>query len=198
VGGKASEVTDEALMVRAQGDDVLAFAELYGRHLEAAFGIADDICRDHGSAEEAVQDGFFSIWRSRADYRPQLGSFSHWSMRIVHNRAVDSFRALRGRPRLAEGLPDDDPREEIDADSPLDRAIAASERARMFDAIRHLPHLQAEVIFLSYYGEFSLSEIAIHLGIPAGTVKGRMRLGLQKLRIEWVAAEGRSGCSVIH
>jgi RNA polymerase sigma-70 factor (ECF subfamily) len=94
VGAKAIAVTDEALMVRAQADDALAFAELYGRHFEHALGIARDICRDLGGAEEAVQDGFLSVWRSRAEYRPGLGSFSTWSMRIIHTaRSTTSARS---------------------------------------------------------------------------------------------------------
>jgi RNA polymerase sigma-70 factor, ECF subfamily len=184
-------------MVRAQGDDRVAFGELYCRHVEYALGIADEICRDPGRAEEAVQDGFFSIWRSRADYRPQVGSFSHWSMRIVHNRAVDSLRAFRGQPRLLGDVRAEERPEEVDADSPLRCAIVASDRAQMLGALRRLPSRQAEVIVLAYYGDLSLSEIALRLGIPAGTAKGRMRLGLQKLRVEWLASERQSGRIVI-
>jgi RNA polymerase sigma-70 factor, ECF subfamily len=189
--------SDEALMLRAQGDDPVAFAELYGRHIEDALRLADDICRDRGRAEEAVQEGFFSIWRSRADYRPQVGSFGTWSMRIVHNRAVDSLRVGRGQPRLLGETRDEDSAEEVGADSPLRGAIAGSERTQMFAALRHLPDRQAEVIALSFYGDFSQSEIAIRLGIPAGTVKGRMRLGLEKLRNEWLVIERQSGRRVI-
>jgi RNA polymerase sigma-70 factor (ECF subfamily) len=195
---KASAVTDEELMVRAQGDDALAFAELYGRHVDDALRIAEDICRDHDRAEETVQDGFFSIWRSRAEYRPGLSSFGIWSMRIVHNRAVDSFRVARGRPRLQAEPRVDDQLEELDEDPTPAAAIAASERTQMFDALRHLPDRQAEVIVLSFYGDFTLSEIAIRLGIPTGTVKGRMRLGLEKLRGEWALIERRSVGRVIH
>jgi RNA polymerase sigma-70 factor, ECF subfamily len=191
-------VTDEELMVRAQGDDVLAFAELYGRHIEQALRVAEEICGDHDRAEETVQDGFFSIWRSRAEYRPRLGSFGIWSMRIVHNRAVDSFRVMRGRPRLQGETQDEDPLEEVDEDPTPAAAIAASERTQLFDALRHLPDRQAEVIVLSFYGEFTLSEIAHRLEIPTGTVKGRMRLGLAKLRDEWLLIEGRSVGRVIH
>lgn len=197
MNGKAIAVTDEELMVRAQCDDVLAFAELYGRHVEHALRIAEEICGDHDRAEETVQDGFFSIWRSRAEYRPRLGSFGIWSMRIVHNRAVDSFRSARGRPRLQGETRDQDPLEEVDEDPTPAAAIAASERTQMFDALRHLPERQAEVIVLSFYGEFTLSEIAIRLGIPTGTVKGRMRLGLKKLRAEWLLLECRSVGPVI-
>jgi RNA polymerase sigma-70 factor (ECF subfamily) len=173
-------------MVRAQRDDGLAFAELYGRHADDARRIAGGICHDLGGAEEAVQDGFFSIWKSRADYQPQRGRFKVWSMRIVRNRAIDSFRVAESRP----GLPcrtdtvagvDSAP---IDAVClPLNIVIARFERMRMFEALRRLPDRQAEVILLSFYGDLSLSEIAVRLGIPAGTVKGRMRLGLEKLRL---------------
>jgi RNA polymerase sigma-70 factor (ECF subfamily) len=183
VAGKASAVTDEALMVRAQDDDGLAFAELYGRHAEDAHRIAGGICHDRGGAEEAVQDGFFSIWKSRADYRPQRGSFKAWSMRIVRNRAIDSFRGAESRPRLAEGPP---PAVRVAADAgtlPLSVAVAGYERTRLFEALRRLPDRQAEVILLAFYGDLSLSEIAIRLGIPTGTVKGRMRLGMEKLRL---------------
>jgi RNA polymerase sigma-70 factor (ECF subfamily) len=189
VGGKAIAVSDEELMVRAQGDDALAFAELYGRHVDDALRVAEDICGDHDRAEETVQDGFFSIWRSRAEYRPRLGSFGIWSMRIVHNRAVDSFRVTRGRPRLQAKSRDEDLLEEADEDPTLAAAIATSERTQIFDALRHLPDRQAEVIVLSFYGELTLSEIAIRLRIPTGTVKGRMRLGLAKLRNEWLLLE---------
>ncbi|HJZ35297.1 MAG TPA: sigma-70 family RNA polymerase sigma factor [Solirubrobacterales bacterium] len=198
MGASTIKVTDEELMVRAQGDDALAFAELYGRHVEDALRIAEDICRDHDRAEETVQDGFFSIWRSRAEYRPGLGSFGIWSMRIVHNRAVDSFRVMRGRPRLQAETQDGDPLEETGEDPTLAAAIAASERAQMLDALRHLPDRQAEVIVLSFYGDLTLSEIAHRLEIPTGTVKGRMRLGLEKLRGEWALIERRSVGRVIH
>jgi RNA polymerase sigma-70 factor (ECF subfamily) len=177
--------SDEALMVRAQGDDGIAFAELYKRYAGLAMHIALAICGDSGYAEEIVQDGFFSIWRSRAGYRPEFGSFGKWSMRIVHNRAVDRLRSDRGRTRVPPANPRDEPVEEsTDADSPFDSAVAGLGRARLLQALRHLPDRQTEVIALSYYGELSLSEVAARLGVPAGTVKGRMRLGLEKLRHE--------------
>ncbi len=184
-------------MVRAQGDDFLAFAELYGRHVDDALRVAEEICGDHDRAEETVQDGFFSIWRSRAEYRPRLGSFGIWSMRIVHNRAVDSFRVMRGRPRLQAGPRNEDPLEQPDEDPTLAAAVADSERAQMFDALRHLPDRQAEVIVLSFYGDLTLSEIAHRLEIPTGTAKGRMRLGLEKLRADWLLLEGRNVGRVI-
>jgi RNA polymerase sigma-70 factor (ECF subfamily) len=191
--GIRTGVTDEALMVRAQEDDGAAFAELYHRYAAYALDVASAICRDPAGAEEVVQDGFFSIWRSREGYRPQLGSFEAWSMRIVHNRAVDWVRVVGNRPRLQPTDTGDEPVEDVDADEPFDSAIAAADRIRMLDSLRRLPTLQAQVVVLSYYGDFSLTQIASRLGLPAGTVKGRMRLGLEKLRGEWLTRGGRGG-----
>jgi RNA polymerase sigma-70 factor, ECF subfamily len=184
-------VSDEALMVRAQGDDVLAFAELYVRHADHALNLASEICTDPGAAEEVVQEGFLSIWRSRAGYRRGLGTFEAWSMRIVHNRAVDSVRQAGGRPSLQPSDPHSPSGGEDEEDPPFDRAVERSERALLFDALRRLPVRQTEVIVLAYYGDLSLSEIAAKLGAPPGTVKGRMRLALEKLRGEWPARERR-------
>jgi RNA polymerase sigma-70 factor (ECF subfamily) len=186
MGAISIEASDEALMVLAQADDALAFAELYGRHADDARRIAGGICRDLSGAEEAVQDGFFSIWKSRADYRPQRGKFKVWSMRIVRNRAIDSYRVAESRPGLADAVPGDDPTPVDAAGLPLNVVIANFERTRLFEALRHLPDPQAEVIVLSFYGDLSQSEIAIRLGVPTGTVKGRMRLGLEKLRFTYV------------
>jgi RNA polymerase sigma-70 factor, ECF subfamily len=186
-------VSDEVLMARAQDDDGLAFAELYVRHADRALHIASDICVDSGGAEDVVQDGFLSIWRSRAEYRPQLGTFEAWSMRIVHNRAVDSIRLVRVRPPLQTVDRGDETGGASDPDPPFDRAVTGSEHARLFDALRRLPVRQTEVIVLAYFGDLSLSEIAARLRIPPGTAKGRMRLGLEKLRCEWPTRERREG-----
>jgi RNA polymerase sigma-70 factor (ECF subfamily) len=135
--------------------------------------------------EEAVQDGFFSIWKSRAGYRPQRGSFKVWSMRIVRNRAIDSFRGAESRPGLADAVPGEDSTTVDVAGLPLSIVTADFERMRLFEALRRLPEPQAEVIVLSFYGDLSQSEIALRLGVPTGTVKGRMRLGLEKLRFAY-------------
>ena len=174
-------------MLRVQREDLAAFAELHGRHFDHALRVATKICRDWGRAEDAAQEGFLSIWRSRADYRPQSGSFEVWSMGIIRNRAIDSFRVTGSRPPL-QGPNSDRDDEQVDpAISPLDRVIADTERARLFASLRRLPDPQAEAIVLSFYGDLSHTEIATRLGLPTGTVKGRIRNGLQKLRFDWPA-----------
>jgi RNA polymerase sigma-70 factor (ECF subfamily) len=180
---KGEPQSDDALMVRAQADDSDAFAALYERHAERAFRVARAICRDAGRAEDVVQEGFLAIWHSRASFQADVGSFQAWSMRIVKNRAIDSFRGTATRPPVQIGDPDgDQPQVDPDAVSPQDEAVARSERDQLLASLRRLPEAQAEVIVLAFYGELSHSEIAAQLKLPTGTVKGRMRLGLEKLR----------------
>lgn len=176
-----SAPSDEALMARVQNGDTAAFAELYDRHSLRAYRVAQAVCRDSGRAEDAVQEGFLAIWRSRAQFSPENGSFRAWSMSIVKNRAVDSYRATAARPPLQPAETDS---EEPDAEtkSVQDQVIARSETDAMLASLRQLPEAQAEVIALAFFGELSHSEIAAMLDLPSGTVKGRMRLGLEKLR----------------
>jgi len=179
------EQTDEALMARVREDDADAFGRLFDRHAERAFRIAHAICRDRTRAEDAVQEGFLAIWRGRASYRPDTGSFQAWSMRIVKNRAIDSSRHVAAHPRTqSSDAYDDRPQADPDSVTPQDEMIARSQRDELLGSLGRLPEAQAEVIVLAFYGELSHSEIAARLGLPPGTVKGRMRLGLEKLRRE--------------
>lgn len=182
---KNQERTDEALMIRAQADDTNDFAALYDRHSFRALCVAEAICRDHSRAEDVVQEGFLAIWRSRGSYRPATGSFQAWSMRIVQNRAIDSYRQKAARPRTetigfeSNPWPPDD-----DSPTPHDAALASSDHDELFESLRRLPEAQAEVIVLAFYGELTHLEIAAQLCLPTGTVKGRMRLGLERMRYE--------------
>lgn len=173
-------ISDEQLMCRVQGDDPDAFAEIYDRHAGRALRVARSVCRDQGRAEDAVQEGFLAIWRSRSSYRSEKGSVQGWVMTAVRNRALDSLRhdAAVKRPHLVE-LEDRDRSPHL---TPADALAAGSDRDAVLTALRQLPEAQAEVIALAFFGELSHSEIAAQLGLPKGTVKGRMRLGLEKLR----------------
>lgn len=191
MGAAAIPETDEDLMCRVQEGEVEAFAELYDRHGGRAYRVALALCHDHGRAEDAVQEGFLSIWRSRTSYRPDGGSFQSWSMCAVRNRAIDSLRkeAASRRPQLAELPSEVNDRESA---SVQEEVVARSENDALRESLRQLPDVQAEVIALAYFGGLSHSEIAEQLALPTGTVKGRMRLGLEKLRkrIEARAANG--------
>ncbi len=182
--------TDAMLMIRAQADDGDAFAELYDRHSARAFRVARVVCRDPGHAEDAVQEGFLAIWRNRGTYREGGSSFQAWAMMIVRNRAIDSTRRAATRPQLQTAEAEAG-RTQADegAISAQDAVAAESERDAMLTSLRILPDAQAEVIVLAFYGELSHSEIATQLDLPPGTVKGRMRLGLKKLRREMSTPE---------
>lgn len=183
-------MTDEALMARTQAGDTNAFAQLYDSYSERALRVARAVCGDQSCAEDAVQEGFLAIWRNRAGYRPDAGSFQAWSMRIVKNRAIDSCRRAAVRPRTqTNDVCHDQFQIDPNPTTPQGAVVAQSERAGLIASLRQLPEAQAKVIVLAYFGELSHSEIATLLGLPHGTVKGRMRLGLEKLRREMEVAD---------
>ena len=184
------EQTDDALMRHAQAGDADAFAELYDRYCGLAYRVARLFSRDAGQAEDAVQEGFLAIWRSRSSYREGVAGFQAWAMRIVRNRAIDSGRRAAARPRLQTAGDDGGrPWPDTASLSTQDAMVAEGERDAMLSSLRLLPEAQSEVILLAFYGELSHSEIASRLGLPAGTVKGRMRLGLAKLRLDMAIRE---------
>jgi RNA polymerase sigma-70 factor (ECF subfamily) len=174
--------SDEQLMRQVQDrEDVEAFGYLYDRHAARAYRLARSVCGDRFRSEQAVQEGFLSIWRGRARFRPASGSFQAWSMRIVRHAAIDVLRhdAAEKRPRLVEQAV-----EPVDSRvrSPEEQVLARSEAEAVHAALARLPEAQAEVITLGFFGELTHTEIAQQLNLPPGTVKGRMRLGLEKLR----------------
>lgn len=168
--------------------DAGAFEVFYDRHGGAAFSLAYRIVGERQGAEDVVQEAFVSIWRSGARFDRARGSVRSWTLGIVRNRAIDLLRTRSGKaPKLAfddEALLEQRPADERTDDEALRRETAREVRG----ALAELPGEQAKAIELAYFGGFSQSEIAGMLGIPLGTVKGRMRLGLEKIRGE--LAEG--------
>lgn len=167
------------LMVRGRDDAVEA---LYDRYAVRAHRVARSVCRDERIAEDAVQEAFLSVWRGREAYRPEIGSFATWLLAIVRNRAIDlSRRNGRHADRRADAELLD---EEHAAGDVATEAVANADAPRLRALLAELPDAQQEVIVLAYFGQLSHSEIAHLLNLPAGTVKGRMRLGLRKLRAD--------------
>lgn len=185
---KAERLADEELMPLVGRKDPEAFEVLYDRHGGAAYSLAYRIVGDRAAAEEVTQEAFISVWRSGARFDAARGSVRSWLLSVVRNRAIDFLRSRAGKaPKLTF---DDDavlearPAEERTEEEALRRETAAEVRG----ALGKLPGEQSKVIELAYFGGFSHSEIARILGLPMGTVKGRMRLGLEKIRGE--LAEG--------
>ena len=176
-----TNATDDELMRRTQANDVAAFEQLYDRYGALAHRVARAVCHDRHRAEEAVQDGFLSIWRSKSYYSPDRGTFKSWSTSVVRNRAIDFNRreATHRRNALADA---DRAATSPPSGSAEDQALARDFADTLRASVGRLPDAQAEVITLAFYGELTHVEIAQRLALPEGTVKGRMRLGLEKLR----------------
>lgn len=141
------------------------------------------VCRDHGRAEDAVQEAFISLWHSRASYRPDRGPVAAWLLTLVRHRAIDLAR--RNDKHAARRASEDRLDAHPATDDPDDVAATVARRAdagHLQALLSQLPAPQREVIQLAIYSQLTHSEIAEHLDVPAGTVKGRMRLGLEKLR----------------
>ena len=184
-------LADEDLMPLVAQKDPAAFEVFYDRHGGAAYSLAYRIVGDATSAEDVTQEAFLSMWRSRARYDPMRGSVRAWALGIVRNRAIDALRREGGRaPRL--DFDDEAALERREAPERTEAEALRRETARQVrGALGSLPHEQSKVIELAYFGGFTHSEIAKMLGMPIGTVKGRMRLGLEKMRARFAEfAEG--------
>lgn len=179
----SARLTDRALMLRVRDDDADAFRELYDRYARLALRVAASVCRDAGHAEEAVQEGFLSIWRRRALYRPESGSVKGWALSVVRNRAIDAVRR-EGAARRVPVVDLDSSVVASDSPSPPDAVVERSEADALHASLARLPDTQSEVVTLAFFGGLSHSEIAEQLSLPPGTVKGRMRLGLHKIRAD--------------
>jgi RNA polymerase sigma-70 factor (ECF subfamily) len=175
-------LADEDLMALVHEGDARAFEVVFDRHTDAAFSLAYRMCGSTARAEDVVQDAFLSLWRTGVRYDRMRGSVRSWILSAVHNRAIDALR--REMPSMSRDLHDERLAERLR--SPYETAAEAERRddvRRVRSALDELPADQRRVIELAYFGGFSHSQIAEMLELPAGTVKGRMRLGLTKLRL---------------
>jgi len=178
---KLRKLADEELMELVAGNDAEAFEVVLERHADAAFSLAYRICGRRSVAEDVAQESFLALWGSGARYDRTRGSVRTWALGIVHNRAVDSLRrtGVHERRRASdEGIEQTLEAPERTDSQAIDKAVSHELRG----ALGELPEEQRRVIELAYFGGFTHIEIASMLGTPVGTVKGRMRLGLQKLR----------------
>jgi RNA polymerase sigma-70 factor (ECF subfamily) len=181
-GSNLHSLADEDLMGLVQDGDARAFEVIFDRHGDVAFSLAYRMCGRRAMAEDVVQEAFLSLWRSGARYDRTRGSVRSWVLGVVHNRAIDLFR--RDTVRAGKDISDEDAVQRLASDESIEREVQRREDAtRVRGALAELPGEQRQVIELAYFGGFSHSQIAEMLSLPAGTVKGRMRLGLTKLRL---------------
>ena len=181
--------TDAQLLTAIARDDVVAFEELFSRYAGRAIAVASTLSPTRADAEDCVQDAFIAIWKNRASYVDGRGSAAGWVLGITRNRAIDLRR--RRAVREAVQLPDS-----------LERLVAADDTPAIADVraqaehvgqlLRELPDNQREVVALAFYGQLTFREIAAHLNLSESAIKGRMRLGLAKLRTAGAAADLRA------
>lgn len=188
-------LADEDLMTLVERQHAEAFEVIYDRHGGAAYSLAYRIVGDRGLAEDVTQEALLSVWRSGARFDATRGSVRAWTLGIVRNRAIDALRRAAGKaPKL--DLDDELALESQPADELTEsEAIRRETSQKVRGALRELPAEQSQVIGLAYFAGFTHTEIASMLGMPLGTVKGRMRLGLAKIRAalaEGMGAEGGS------
>jgi RNA polymerase sigma-70 factor (ECF subfamily) len=177
----SDSVADEELMALAGRGDAKAFSVIYDRHSTAAYSLAYRMCGRKGTAEDVVQEAFLSLWRAGARYDAKRGSVRTWILGIVHNRAIDALR--RSTVHDSRRASDEGIEERFEARDRTDvEAVRRGDAVLIRNAMDTLPPDQLRVIELAYFGGFTHSEIAEMLDTPLGTVKGRMRLGLEKLR----------------
>jgi len=178
---------DEALMNAVAARDEFAFAVLYDRYIDLVYSAAFRVLSDAQLAEDASQDVFVRLWRRPESFIAERGRFLSWLMSVTRNRAVDELRA-RGRRRKREGGPLGEPDEAAEpvfstpTEDPAHSAELHEEQRLVRDALAALPRDQQRALELAYFGGLTQQEIAARLHEPLGTVKTRIRLGMQKLR----------------
>ncbi len=180
-------LADEDLMSLAEEGDAEAFAVLYDRHSRAVFSLGYRMMGERQSAEDLVQEVFLKVWRSAGGYKVERGSVRTWILSIVHNRGIDLLRSTASRRRTQDAV-------EATADKaqPSDAFAETwrnSRREQVREALQTLPPEQLKILELAYFSGYTHKEISGLLDLPLGTVKGRMRLGLKKIKEYFDARE---------
>lgn len=181
VGSGATEgLADPDLAAALVAGSQDALAELYDRYAPLAYGVALRVLGDPARAEDAVQEAFMRIWNNAASFDAQRGSLRAWLLTAVRNRSIDYLRGRAGherhelelQPELAEASPRSDPWRQVSL---------SMERSAVLEALSSIPAEQRQAVELAFYGGYSHREIADMTRVPLSTVKGRMRLALEKL-----------------
>ena len=160
-----------------------ALGELYDRYQRLIFSVAINIVGERGVAEEITLDVFTRVWEKADTYHPERAKVTTWMVRMARNRSIDMLRREAVRPmKHSVGWADISSEPAANNDSPETAAHLAIQKERVREAVATLPDNQREVLGLAYFKGFTHSEIARELDLPLGTVKGRIRSGMQKLR----------------
>ena len=176
-----SVITNE-IWYRIKDGDSSAFGELYDGFAGAMFSLSLEILGDRWEAEEVIQDVFSHLWRKPESFTPEKGKFSSWLLVITRNRSIDRYRSRKRR--LDRGESEEKLVQKPDTSSldGADGATQSDERSHLRNAFKELPEDQRRVLELSYFKGLNHQEISELLELSLGTVKSRIRLGIEKLR----------------
>ena len=177
-------IADEQLLGRVGGGDASALEQLYERYVRQCFGLALRMLGEPALCEEVVQEVFLKVWTQPSSYSSQKGKFASWLLSVVHHRCIDE---LRRRSRTEVALEDpstgnilstvQDPEPQ-----PVEQIWTREVQSVVRAALVQIPQNQRQVLELAYFTGLSHSQIAAKLDQPLGTVKTRIRLGMQSLR----------------
>ena len=173
-------LADEELISLVENEDPQAFAVLYDRHSRVAFSLAYRLMGERQAAEDLVQEVFLRVWRSTGSYRAERGSARTWILSIVHHRGVDLLRSNASRRRTQDKV--ESSAETVQQSEAFSEAWRNSQRDQVLKALNTLPPEQLKILELAYFSGYTHVEISELLDLPLGTVKGRMRLGLKKIK----------------
>ncbi len=179
-----SSLTDDALIqlvVLARSE---ALSELYDRYGRLVYSVARNIVGDGAIAEEITQEVFFQVWQNAGSYRSYKGKVTTWMTTITRYRSIDSLRRRKARPQVNPLFQTEQESDQIPADYGLEAEVdlvLLSQRVRR--AVGELPEDQKRVLALAFFQGLTHREISGRLDLPLGTVKTRIRLGMQKLRL---------------
>ena len=182
-----SALRDDELMDRLASQDLSAFEALYDRYGDLVYSVSLRVVGDSYVAEDVTQDVFLRVWRRPDQFDVRRGKFVTWLLSVARNRSIDHRRSQSRRMRH-EQLPSAEGEEDLlpstdERDDPAVATVIADDRAAVRTAMEVLPAEQKLAIQLAYFGGLTQQEIANKLSQPLGTVKTRIRLGMQKMRV---------------
>jgi RNA polymerase sigma-70 factor (ECF subfamily) len=174
-----SQQSDEALLQLVAQRNLAAYDLLYRRHAQVMYNLLVRIVRDQATAEDLLQDVFWQIWENANQYRGS-GAALAWMMRVARNRALDQLRRQRVRPPLVSDNAEE--MENIAAPSTTEEAVEIQmRRAQVQRALESIPEDQRLCLELAYFEGMSQREIAEQTNMAVGTIKSRIRIGLEKV-----------------
>ena len=173
-------LTDVQLAEQLADGDLGALELLYDRYGSLAYSVSVRVLGDPGKAEDVVQDVFLKLWTKAESFDSGRGSLRSWLLTAVRNRSIDYLRGRGAHERFEKEIPEHVVAAGAGSD-PWREVSLSMEREAVRQAVDSLPSEQKQAVELAYFGGYSHPEIAEMIRVPLSTVKGRMRLGMEKL-----------------